>query len=223
MKMICCMSWLTISFTPSFYNYYRKSLLLVNLTLLLGNDWDIEDCLFINHFKIGLWQIPMLKPLILLPWEVVHPTTCKSPLPIFFLVLSMSTLLNILGMFLLLLKLALLVSIVMIKKNSIWPQFCFLKNVDALALTGDNGQTTYSTYFTILGGAAPGTTNNTAASSASSATSAAASHSGSAVPASSSGSASSTASASQTTSAASSLKAGMVGVAGVAGVVALFL
>ncbi|KAG1057049.1 hypothetical protein G6F43_001096 [Rhizopus delemar] len=93
----------------------------------------------------------------------------------------------------------------------------------ALALTGDNGQTTYSTYFTILGGAAPGTTNNTAASSASSATSAAASHSGSAVPASSSGSASSTASASQTTSAASSLKAGMVGVAGVAGVVALFL
>ncbi|KAG0733573.1 hypothetical protein G6F62_013065 [Rhizopus arrhizus] len=91
----------------------------------------------------------------------------------------------------------------------------------ALALTGDNGQTTYSTYFTILGGAAPGTSNNTA-SSASSATSAA-SHSGSAVPASSSGSASSTASASQSTSAASSLKAGMVGVAGVAGVVALFL
>ncbi|CEG84363.1 hypothetical protein RMATCC62417_18178 [Rhizopus microsporus] len=93
-----------------------------------------------------------------------------------------------------------------------------------LVFKGDNGQSTYSSYFTILG-AAPGTANNNVTSSAATSApapnasnSAAASKSGS--PAASSSAAGNSTSSDKSSSGASSLKAGIVG-AGVAGAVAL--
>lgn len=80
----------------------------------------------------------------------------------------------------------------------------YLKKKDALILKGDNGQTTYSTYFTITG-AAPGTSNRTSVTAAAAATTGA----------SSSASASAPSSKTSQSSNAVSLGVGMMSVASV--------
>lgn len=103
-------------------------------------------------------------------------------------------------------------------------------SLDAISLTGDNGQVTYSPYFTILAVPAGTATNYTASAPAavSGSAPAASGSSGSATPAASgtaNSTASGTASAGKTSesSAATSLKAGLFGAAGIAGAVALLL
>ncbi|KAI7895547.1 uncharacterized protein EV154DRAFT_495230 [Mucor mucedo] len=97
----------------------------------------------------------------------------------------------------------------------------------AVSLTGDNGQVTYSPYFTILAVPAGTATNYTAAAPAPAASGSSPAASGSAPAASGSanGTTSGTASSPKASesSAANSLKAGLVGAAGIAGAVALLL
>ncbi|KAG2209466.1 hypothetical protein INT47_008309 [Mucor saturninus] len=98
----------------------------------------------------------------------------------------------------------------------------------AVSLTGDNGQVTYSPYFTILAVPAGTATNYTAAApapAASGSSPAAASGSAPAASGSANGTTSGTDSSAKASesSAATSLKAGLVGAAGIAGAVALLL
>ncbi|KAI9363781.1 hypothetical protein BD770DRAFT_380444 [Pilaira anomala] len=97
----------------------------------------------------------------------------------------------------------------------------------SLAMTGDNGAATYSSYFTIMAAAPGATTNYTAAAPAASpAASGAASGQASAPGAATSGTAANGAAANNAadkdSSAATSLKAGLFG-AGIAGAVALLI
>lgn len=97
--------------------------------------------------------------------------------------------------------------------------------IDVLVFAGNNGASTYSTYFTIIG-AAPGTTNGTlsaAVSSPAASSGVPASGSAAASASASKPTASGNATTTSPTSGAGSLKAGMVGVAGVAGAIALLL
>lgn len=109
-----------------------------------------------------------------------------------------------------------------------WYNFFFKKNVrlnnihsfflDSLALKGDNGADSYSTYFVIIAAAPGATTNYTAAPPTTSAPGANNNNAAGSGTASGSGAAPS----STQESAATSLKAGLFG-AGIAGVVALLI
>lgn len=94
--------------------------------------------------------------------------------------------------------------------------------IDVLALAGDNGGITYSTYFTIMG-AAPGTTNTTAAASSAPAATANSTATATAGASGSGSNSTATATPTGTKSGANNLKAGLIGAAGVAGAVALLL